>query len=79
MKTMKKDRVAGIDEVRVYMQGVAELVGIWWTQRLLNTCMRAGKIPEECKTGLIVPIWKRKGDVQAPGTYIDALRCQAIC
>ena len=56
MKTTKKGREAGIDEVQVHMLAVAELVGIWWTQRLLNTCIRAGKIPEEWRTGLIVPI-----------------------
>ena len=43
--------------------------GISWTKRLLNTCMRQGKVPEEWQTGLIVPIWKRKGDVQDPGKY----------
>ena len=31
--------------------------------------MRQGKVPEECRTGLIIPIWKKKGDVQDPGKY----------
>ena len=31
--------------------------------------MRQGKVPEELRTGLIVPIWKRKGDVQDPWKY----------
>ena len=39
------------------------------TKRLLNTCMRQGKEPEEWRTGLIVSIWKRKGDVQDQGKY----------
>ena len=43
--------------------------GISWTKRLLNTCMRQGKVPEEWRRGLIVPIWKRKGDVQESGKY----------
>ena len=30
--------------------------GISWTKRLLNTCMRKGNVPEEWRTGLIVPI-----------------------
>ena len=33
--------------------------------------MREGKLPEEWRTGLIVPVWKRKGDVQDPGKHID--------
>ena len=28
-----------------------------------------GKFPEEWRTGLIVPLWKRKGDVHDPGKY----------
>jgi len=32
-------------------------------------CTREGSIPEEWRTGLIVPIWKRRGDVQDPGKY----------
>ena len=31
--------------------------------------MRECSIREECRTGLIVPIWKGKGDVQDPGRY----------
>ena len=32
--------------------------------------MREGSIPEEWRTGFIVPIWKGKGDVQDPGKYM---------
>ena len=48
---------------------MAEHVGVRWTRQLLNTCMREGKIPEEWRMGLIVPVWKRKGDVHDPGKY----------
>ena len=64
-----KGRAPGIDEVRVEMVTAAGKSGISWTKRLLNTCMRQGKVPEEWRTGLIVPIWKKKGDVQDPGKY----------
>ena len=33
------------------------------------TCMREGKVAEEWRAGLIVPVWKRKGDVHDPGKY----------
>ena len=42
---------------------------ISWTKRLLNTCMRQDKVSEEWRTGLIVSMWKKKGDVQAPRKY----------
>ena len=62
-KGMKKGRAPGIDEMRVEMVMAAGEIGISWTKRLLNTCMRQGKVPEEWRTGLIVPIWKKKADV----------------
>ena len=66
---MKKGRAPGINEMRVEMVMATGESGISWTKRLLNTCMRQGKVPDEWQTGLIVPIWKRKGDVQDPGKY----------
>ena len=34
-------------------------------------CMQKGRTPKEWRMGLIVPIWKRKGDVHDPGKYRD--------
>ena len=31
--------------------------------------MQEGRIHKECMVGLIVPIWKRTGDVHDPGKY----------
>ena len=39
------------------------------TGKLLNVCMQEGRIPREWRMGLIVPIWKRTGDVHNPGKY----------
>ena len=67
---MKRGRATGIDEVRVEMLVIVERIGFRWTRRLLNTCTREGKIPEEWRTGLIVPSCrKRKGNVYYPGKY----------
>ena len=57
------------DEVQLEMMEMAGEVGVKWTGRLLNVCMQAGRIPKEWRMGLIVPIWKRKGDVHDPGKY----------
>ena len=51
------------------MLEIAGEVGVKWTGRLLNVCMQEGRIPKEWRMGLIVPIWKRKGDVHDPGKY----------
>ena len=48
---------------------VSEHVGVRRKRQLLNPCMRAGKMPEEWRTVLIVPVWKRKGDDHDLGKY----------
>ena len=69
LKGMKKGRAPGLDEMRTEMVDVAGEIGVRWTKRLLNICMKQCKVPEDWRTGLIVPIWKRKGDAQDPGKY----------
>ena len=69
LKGMKKGRAPGLDEMRAEMVDVAGEIGVRWTKRLLNTCMKQCKVPEDWRTGLLVPIWKRKGDAQDPGKY----------
>ena len=39
------------------------------TGMLLDVCMQEGRIPNELRMGLIVPKWKRKGDMHDPGKY----------
>ena len=70
LKGVKRGRTPGWDEMRAEMVDVAGEIGVRWTKRLLNTCMKHCKVPEDWRTGLIVPIWKRKGDTQDPGKYI---------
>ena len=55
--------------MRLEMLEMAGEVGVKWTGRLLNVCMQEGRIPKEWRMGLIVPIWKRKGDVHDTGKY----------
>ena len=62
LKGMKKGRALGWDEMRAEMVDVAGEIGARWTKRLLNACVRQCKVPEDWLIGLIVPIWKRKGD-----------------
>ena len=69
MKKMKKVKATGLDEIRVEMLDLAGDVGVNWTRRLLTSCLTEGNIPEEWRTGLIIPIWKMKGDVHDPVKY----------
>ena len=52
--------------MRLEMLEMAGEVGVKWTGSLLNVCMQEGRILKEWIMGLLVPIWKRKGDVHDP-------------
>ena len=62
LKGMKKGRAPGWDEMRAEMVDIAGETGARWTKRLLNTCMKQCKVPEDWRTGLIV-------DAQDPGKH----------
>ena len=68
MRKMKRqgDRA---DAVRLEMMEKAGEVGVKWTGRLLDVCLQQGWISKEWRMDLIVPIWKRNGDVHDPGKY----------
>ena len=79
MHKMKQCKATGADEVRLEMLEMAGEEGVKWTGRLLNVCMQEGRIPTEWRMGLMVPIWKRKGDVHDPGKYRGiTLRSQVL-
>ena len=65
----EKGKETWANEVRLETLEMAGEVGVKWTGRLLNVCKQEGRIPKEWRMGLIVPIWKRKGDVNDPGKY----------
>ena len=69
LRKMKVGKSPGFDEVQAEMIKLMGEVGIKWTARLLNKCMEEGQIPKEWRVGIIIPIWKKKGDVQDPGKY----------
>ena len=46
-----------------------ELVEIKWLTRLFNVCFTTGELLAEWQRGVILPIWKGKGDIHDPGRY----------
>ena len=66
---LKTCKATGADEVRLEMLEMSGEVGIKWIGKLLNVCMQEGRTPQDWRMVLIVPIWKRKGDVHDPGKY----------
>ena len=47
LKTMKKGRAPGWDEMCADMVDIAGEIGAKWTKRLLDTCMKQCNVPED--------------------------------
>ena len=69
VKKMKTGKAVGVDKLSVEMMRANILVGIKWLTRLFNVCFTTGDISTEWQRGVIVPVWKGKGDIHDPGRY----------
>ena len=80
---MKQGRASGWDEIRDELVNVAGEIGFRWKKRLLNTCMKQCKVPEDWRTGLVVLVWKNEMRCTRPRVvgptkeYISLLSAEA--
>ena len=59
---MKGGKASGVDEVKAEYLKYGGYMCAEWMVRLLNVCMSSGVVPNEWKTGCIIPLYKGKGD-----------------
>ena len=55
-------KASGVDEVKAEYLKSGGYMCAEWMVRLMNVCMRSGKVPKEWMIGCIVPLYKGKGD-----------------
>lgn len=69
MKSMKKGKAAGYDRITVEMlRGGKELVASWLCL-IFNKCWNSGKVPEDWRKAVVVPLYKGKGSRQDAKNY----------
>jgi len=77
IKQLKNGKSRGVDEIyNEYIKYSAhKMLDVW--VKLFNRILHEGKIPEKWLIGLIVPIYKKKGDSKDPNNYrgITLLSC----
>ena len=59
---LKDGKASGVDEIKAEYLKSGGYVCAEWLVRLLNECLRTGRVPSEWKIGCIVPLYKGKGD-----------------
>ena len=69
MKKMKLGKVSGCSKVSLEMINISGKVGIDMMMKLFQRVLGGNRIPEDCKTSVMVPICMGKGDVTNCGSH----------
>ena len=69
LRKMKPGKAAGPSGVVSEMLKASDELGVEWMTDLCNVIVRDGKIPDDWKNSLLVPVFKGKGDPLECGSY----------
>ena len=69
LKKMKKVEAAGPDELPIKVWKCMGEMGIKFLIRLFNRLLVGGRMPEEWRRSVLIPIYKNKEDAQCCGNY----------
>ncbi|EYB82884.1 hypothetical protein Y032_0348g3176 [Ancylostoma ceylanicum] len=69
VKKMKVGKAPGPDGIPTEAWRSLGKLGLQWLTKFFNNITRSTKIPEAWKDSIIVPIFKREGDVMGRATY----------
>ena len=69
LRKMKPGKAAGPSGVVSEMLKASDELGVEWMTDLCNVIVRDGKIPDDWKNSLLVPVFKVKGDPLECGSY----------
>ena len=67
LKETKAGRAPGVDGVRAEMLKEGGVAAVEWMVRLFNLCFLLSRVPADWLCGIIVPLYKGKGDVYECG------------
>ena len=67
LKETKAGRAPGVDGVRAEMLKEGGVAAVEWMVRLFNLCFLLSRVPVDWLHGIIVPLYKGKGDVYECG------------
>ncbi|KAI3373263.1 hypothetical protein L3Q82_006384 [Scortum barcoo] len=62
-------KAPGVDEIRPEYLKSLDVVGLSWLTRLCNIAWRLGTVPLEWQTGVVVPLFFKKGDRRVCSNY----------
>ncbi|XP_076905012.1 uncharacterized protein LOC143560627 [Bidens hawaiensis] len=62
-------KAVGPDNIPIEVWKCLGEEGVLWLTTLFNSIFKAGKMPDQWRSNIVVPIYKNKGDAQCCGNY----------
>ena len=69
MKTIPKNKAAGIDGIATEAILACGETGTTWLTTIFQKAWTERKVPEDWQRAVVVPIWKKKGSKKDCSTY----------
>ena len=69
LRKMGRAKAVGADNIPIEVWKCLGDVGIQWLTTLFNTILYTGRMPDEWRSSVVIPIYKNKGDAQECGNY----------
>ncbi len=69
LRRMGTSKAVGPDQIPIEVWRSLGEIGVGWLTNLFNNIMSTGKMPEDWRSSVVVPVYKNKGDVQECGNY----------
>ena len=66
---LKHKRAAGPDEIPIEVWKCMGVQGLEWLTNLFNVILRTSKMPWDWRLSKLIPVYKKKGDVQLCNNY----------
>ena len=65
---MGRAKAVGLDNISIEVWKCLE-EGVQWLTTLFNLIFKTGKMPDQWRCSVVVPLYKSKGDAQCCGNY----------
>ena len=64
LRKMGRAKAVGTDKIPIEVWKCLGDVGIHWLTTLFNTILYTGRMPDEWRNSVVIPIYKNKGDAR---------------
>ncbi|XP_022040100.1 uncharacterized protein LOC110942633 [Helianthus annuus] len=69
LRKMGRGKAVGLDNILIEVWKCLGEEGVRWLTFLFNLIFKTGKMPDQWRSSVVVPLYKNKGDVQCCGSY----------